>query len=117
MITKSEKVLLTTVLVLLIPLSSTAQDTKVTIQKTWEAQTGAAIYGGVRTDESSVYAGGEDGVLRVFDKESGQLTWSYDSKAAITSNATMDDKRVYFHTRTGVVHALDRSNGKEFLTC
>jgi len=94
-------------------LSGAAQADEIGFEKIWSKTIGSAILGGVRPDESRLYAGAEDGKLRAFDKSSGKLQWTFDAGAAIASNVAVDDIRVYFHTRDGAVHAVDRVTGME----
>jgi len=98
------------------PIGVASQANDVTFEKVWEVQTGSIIYGGVQVDETRLYTGGEDGILRAVDKTSGDVKWTYDAGAGIASNAAVDNKRVYFHTREGVVHALDKKDGTALWT-
>jgi len=96
--------------------SGPARPDDIAFDKIWQVQTGASNYGGVQIDSGRLYAGGEDGVLRAFDRANGQVDWSFDAGAAIGSNVAVDDLRIYFHTRDGVVYALDKNNGAQLWT-
>lgn len=89
------------------------QAEEIGFEKTWDKRIGSVIYGGVHIDESSLYAGAEDGKLRAFAKSDGKLQWVFDAGAAVASGVAADDMRAYFHTRDGAVHAVDKSTGKE----
>jgi len=91
---------------------ATARADGVTIEESWRQRTGVAVFGGVRTDEARLYAGGEDGALRAFDKRDGKMAWRYEAGSAIASNAAVDDLRVYIQARDGSVHAVDKASGE-----
>jgi len=93
-------------------LSGAAQADEISFEIIWSKTIGSAVFGGVRSDESRLYAGAEDGKLRAFDKSGGKLQWTFDAGAAIASNIAVDDMRAYFHTRDGAVHAVDITTGK-----
>jgi len=95
-----------------VTLSGAAQADEIRFEKIWSKTIGSAVFGGVRSNESRLYAGAEDGKLRAFDKSDGKLQWTFDAGAAIASNIAVDDMRAYFHTRDGAVHAVDRATGK-----
>lgn len=99
-----------------IPLLASSQSDTITFEKLWEEQTGSAIYGGIHSDDMLLFAGNEDGVVRAFDKATGDEKWRINVDAPIASNVTMDDQRVYFHSRDGIVHARDKKDGQPVWT-
>ena len=92
--------------------SVSANAADITFQTIWSKQTGAVIYGGIGIDSENVFAGGEDGILRSFDKLSGEEAWTFEAEGAIASGVSTDDLRAYLHTRDGVVHGVDKKTGE-----
>lgn len=98
------------------PLVATAQDDAITFEQVWTERTASAIYGGVHTDDTLLFAAGEDGIVRALDKATGKEEWRVKIGAPIGSAVVTDDQRVYFHSRNGILHAHDKSDGKPLWT-
>lgn len=108
--------ILVVTLLCLAPVTAHGQGGEITFETLWKKQTGDAIYGGVHGDSALLYAGDEDGVVRAFDKETGDEKWRVKIGAPITSNVNADEARVYFQSRDGVVHARDKGDGRALWT-
>jgi outer membrane protein assembly factor BamB len=89
---------------------------ELTTEPLWRIETGQTIYTKPVIDGDILYTGGEKGVLRAIDKETGKVKWTYRAEAAIASGAGFDDTRVYVMSRDGVVHGVDKTNGKGLWT-
>ena len=61
-------------------LSGPAQADEIRFEKIWKLTVGGAVHGGVRLDESRLYAGSEDGKLLAFDKSSGKAAGPWESR-------------------------------------
>lgn len=95
---------------LVLALEAKAED--LSTETLWRIDTGEAIYPKPRLDGDTLYVGGEDGIVRAIDKDSGEVIWAHDSGAAVGSGVSFDEMRVYYITRDGRVHALWKQSGE-----
>ena len=77
----------------------------------WQKKLDTRIVGGVHLDGELLFVGGDDGVVRCFDRQTGESVWRRNVGSPVRSSVTTDDKRAYLMAAEGIVHALDRSNG------
>jgi outer membrane protein assembly factor BamB len=89
---------------------SIAQELKTTT--IWRIETDAPIFTRPTLDGDTLFAAGEDGILRAIDKASGEIRWTYSARAAIGSTPGHDDTRVYVISRDGIVHGIDKATGE-----
>lgn len=85
---------------------------EISTETLWRIETEAPIYGHPVAAGDVIYIGGEDGILRALDRQSGDIIWTYDAGAPIACNAGFDEQRVYVSARDGSVHAVSVESGE-----
>lgn len=102
--------------VLLTGVSGPAAARDLVFETLWRVDAEDAFYTRPVIEGDLVFIGGEDGMLRALDKETGDVAWVYEAGAGIGSNAEIDDKRVYVLSRDGLVHGIDKVSGEGLWT-
>lgn len=108
--------LLATALAIAIPFAATVAAQDITFEEVWRVETAQSHFTRPVIDGEVLYIGGEDGVLRALDKQTGEATWVYEAGAGIGSGAGFDDMRVYVTSRDGLVHGVDKATGEGLWT-
>ncbi|HEY3412924.1 MAG TPA: PQQ-binding-like beta-propeller repeat protein [Armatimonadota bacterium] len=73
---------------------------------------GTALQGPCAVDDTSVYAGGWDGVLYNLDKATLKKRWTFATKGAIIGRPDVDGKAVYFGSTDQKIYAVNKKTGK-----
>lgn len=98
------------VLLMQTPVLTAAPD--LTASPNWQQKLNTRIVGGIHLSGDELFLGGDDGVVRSFDKQTGTVKWRRKLDSPVRSAIATDDKRVYLMSAEGTVHALDRSDGR-----
>ena len=94
--------------------TATAQVPTLEFETVWKSRPGGASYGGVGLDGEHLYVGTENGVLRAFDRDSGEIAWRFlvGSRVSVWTSPSVVDGVVYFGAHDGFIYAIESAGAQ-----
>ncbi len=74
----------------------------------WKTNVGDRFFSSPTFDDKSVYIGNLNGILYVFEKESGKVSWKYDSKGLINTPVLVFNNKIVLNNLAKEILILDK---------